>query len=368
MMNSKVFEAQKALLTVHDAMNDDDWISQVIDALEPILGTERLYFLEPCRSIKDDGSPDERISVKSRSLGVTFERGISSHFCGYDSGGYSRFKDDYATYLHRAIRLAGTGAFNDTHLYCPSLRGAMEIQQEVFRPLRIERQLALSVPERRGESMLIAGYDHREAPDPNDTRNKALIYLLPAFEAAVGFRRALKQVEIEAIDACTQHQAFASISLDGEILFLNNCFREHLAAQQRRFDLMAAVKRFAAQLAALAVKDVDHSTLPVQSLTVDHVRYRLHGRLVESTDHLQPQVHVWLRCGAKSKVDPYLSSAFGLTSRELEVAALIVEGLRDKEIARHLCISPNTVRRHSEALLRKTGLTSRSGLGTLLFN
>jgi DNA-binding NarL/FixJ family response regulator len=48
-----------------------------------------------------------------------------------------------------------------------------------------------------------------------------------------------------------------------------------------------------------------------------------------------------------------------LSSRELEVAELIAEGLSNKEIARRLCISLGTVKDHVHRILEKTGLASR---------
>lgn len=50
---------------------------------------------------------------------------------------------------------------------------------------------------------------------------------------------------------------------------------------------------------------------------------------------------------------------FGVTSRELEVARLILAGRRNKEIAEELVISVNTVNNHVQSLLRKTGTRNR---------
>lgn len=52
----------------------------------------------------------------------------------------------------------------------------------------------------------------------------------------------------------------------------------------------------------------------------------------------------------------------GLSERQAEVANLIALGLSDKEIARKLEISPNTARRHSEAVLDRLKVSSRSGV------
>jgi DNA-binding NarL/FixJ family response regulator len=48
-----------------------------------------------------------------------------------------------------------------------------------------------------------------------------------------------------------------------------------------------------------------------------------------------------------------------LTARELEVLALVAEGLRNAEIAQRLVISPKTVDHHVSAILAKPGVHTR---------
>jgi DNA-binding NarL/FixJ family response regulator len=52
----------------------------------------------------------------------------------------------------------------------------------------------------------------------------------------------------------------------------------------------------------------------------------------------------------------------GLTDRESEVLALVAEGLLNKDIGERLGISPRTVARHRENIMRKLGLHSRTEL------
>ncbi len=54
----------------------------------------------------------------------------------------------------------------------------------------------------------------------------------------------------------------------------------------------------------------------------------------------------------------------GLTSREYEVAELVGQGLRNKDIARKLMISPRTVESHVERVLAKLGFTKRAQVAT----
>jgi NarL family two-component system response regulator LiaR len=52
--------------------------------------------------------------------------------------------------------------------------------------------------------------------------------------------------------------------------------------------------------------------------------------------------------------------AYGLTDREEEVLALLVEGLSNAEIAQHLVISVATVKFHVRSILSKLGVTTRT--------
>jgi DNA-binding CsgD family transcriptional regulator len=52
--------------------------------------------------------------------------------------------------------------------------------------------------------------------------------------------------------------------------------------------------------------------------------------------------------------------AFGLTRRELEVLALLVEGLSNRQIAERLVISPSTVTRHVANIFTKLDVHTRA--------
>jgi DNA-binding CsgD family transcriptional regulator len=58
-------------------------------------------------------------------------------------------------------------------------------------------------------------------------------------------------------------------------------------------------------------------------------------------------------------------ASLGVTRREADVLALIVDGCSNREIAERLVVSPRTVEKHVESLLRKTASRSRTQLAML---
>ena len=61
---------------------------------------------------------------------------------------------------------------------------------------------------------------------------------------------------------------------------------------------------------------------------------------------------------------PGTASLQALTPREREVAALIADGLSNKQIAKRLAITVGTVKHYVHQILDKTGLLSRVAIAT----
>lgn len=64
--------------------------------------------------------------------------------------------------------------------------------------------------------------------------------------------------------------------------------------------------------------------------------------------------------------DELLRSRFGLTPQEVRVARLLGQGWSNSRISRELEISPHTARHHTEKVLTKLGVSSRSQVAPLL--
>ncbi|MFE0201481.1 response regulator transcription factor [[Kitasatospora] papulosa] len=57
-----------------------------------------------------------------------------------------------------------------------------------------------------------------------------------------------------------------------------------------------------------------------------------------------------------------------LTPREQQVAALLAQGLTDKQIAAQLVVSLRTAQGHVQRILRKLGFTSRAQVAAWAWN
>jgi DNA-binding CsgD family transcriptional regulator len=66
------------------------------------------------------------------------------------------------------------------------------------------------------------------------------------------------------------------------------------------------------------------------------------------------------RRGRGSSLVPQALRARGVTSREVDVLALVMAGLSNKQIGERLYLSPKTVEKHIEHLMDKIGVSSRS--------
>jgi DNA-binding CsgD family transcriptional regulator len=65
------------------------------------------------------------------------------------------------------------------------------------------------------------------------------------------------------------------------------------------------------------------------------------------------------RLGLRGPREATRANPAGLTARELEVLALLADGLQNREIARRLVLSPRTVDHHVSSVLRKLGARTR---------
>ena len=180
--------------------------------------------------------------------------------------------------------------------------------------------------------------------------------LWPLIQAALGDRRAaasIDEVRRLGVDAFHLNRgliAFAQAVLEGRAGRPGraDAIVAGYATAFANCEAWADLARFIAAPRALA----DGWGEPVRWLTATRDRFtslglgRLAGRCAELLGDASP--------------NPWAGE--GVTDREADVLRLVIAGLANKEIAAALRLSPRTVEKHVENLLRKTGVRSRTEL------
>ena len=379
-------DAQRALLSLQTAVDFDAWTESVFTALRPLLNTDHLYYLQPADpdgwqngysngdpAVSHNGlsspagttspqDPEPALIVHGPSLGEDFARGINRHFVGFENG-FSTFRETYPTTMHRLVRAAGAGAVHDAPLYDRKRREQLTLYQEVFRPTRVDRQLALAVPLPQGEALLIAGFSADRSPDYDGTRHQMMQLLAPAFETSLRLRQRLaaaRQHVTATMDALPD--AIIAFDADGAERYRNDAFRCSPLSKSEQDTLAHVARGLAGELCSTLRRSPPRSPSTMQrDVSLPSGCYDLRA-FFDLSLMADPGVLVIVERTSPLPPPAALQRHFGLTPREAEVALLMAQGLPDREVADKLVISPHTARRHAEKVLKKMGLSSRAGV------
>jgi len=117
------------------------------------------------------------------------------------------------------------------------------------------------------------------------------------------------------------------------------------------------------------IRDDGPGTLTLDTPSVRQLSTRisaLDGQLsIAATEGWGSDIVVVLPLDAPA-VSAHTPGEWGLTAREFEVFTLVVQGSRNRAIAKSLVISENTVKFHVANILKKVGATNRSELAALV--
>lgn len=162
--------------------------------------------------------------------------------------------------------------------------------------------------------------------------------------------------------------------VDGDVAWANPAAHRLLGVDRGAADPWpAAVLQLAATLAQPRSRGSSSEMRALGSVRISRRRLRLCGvalPAVRRYDDAAVLLAVEPSGGGEGATpcpdDAKLRRCFHLTSQEVHVAHLLVDGLSNREVARVLGISPNTARIHTERVLRKLGVHSRAAVARAL--
>lgn len=233
------------------------------------------------------------------------------------------------------------GAFLETPLY-----------REFFAPCGIHSQIVFALPVPPGMHIVLG--ISRDGTD-FDPRERALLaelrlHLVNLYRL-VSYAESLRQREAALADA---GWSVVLVDDDGTVLESNDVAVS--IGRAAGVDLSAGARLAGSPLwNAMSGPHIDlwAQSRPAVASVREPVPFE--ARLLRSA--VGPHV-LWLR--EPSRVTEQHALALGLTTRQAQIAVLLVDGLTNEQIARRLGIAPGTVRKHLEGAFDRLGVPSRA--------
>jgi DNA-binding CsgD family transcriptional regulator len=211
---------------------------------------------------------------------------------------------------------------------------------------------------------------HAGQPDFDEGEVELIASASPIFARAV--RRGLIAEACNASDAPSEAPGVVELDASGELIRASSS-AEGLLAELSGSTVEAGVRSAsihavasATRIAVAAVGAAGAPSLPSSAVrSAAGTWLVLHGALLGGP---RPgEVAVFLQRAHPTLVAPLLLKAYGLTTREQEVAQLVLRGATSTQAAQRLEISPHTVNDHLKSIYEKTGARTRGELSASLF-
>lgn len=195
---------------------------------------------------------------------------------------------------------------------------------------------------REGTLILKGRVEHRGSGGPGQAReiNRSLVFPLHVTGRLVGVLSINTETEREELAANTV-SLLGILANQAAILIEHSRMFEELALKERRLELF--VDRFL----RLQAEQRD-----VSDMSADRLQNLLGDVMKKTVEEFA--------AGSRQFTPSIPDVSQPLSARELEVLALIVEGLTNKEIGRRLNLSPDTVKNHVVHIIEKLGVSDRT--------
>lgn len=151
----------------------------------------------------------------------------------------------------------------------------------------------------------------------------------------------------------------------GRVVHANPALTRALEAEPERERLQGEMEALARCIASSAPDGDAAREAHAREVRTAQGVYRVRGTLVlDALSAPGSMVLVALdRLSPEPLPDEVLRERFGLTKTEIRIARLLAARRSNAEIAAELCLSPHTVRHHTERVLDKLGVPSRTQVG-----
>jgi DNA-binding CsgD family transcriptional regulator len=261
----------------------------------------------------------------------------------HDNPIIKRFESTGETGVMTWAELDPGGEFFDTALY-----------REFYAPAGIHSQIAFMLPAPPGIHVaIVISRDHRGFTDRDRILLSELRLHLVNLYRLVSHAEASRQR-----DAALADDGWSVVLVDNAGTVLESNAVAEAIGRASGVDLGVGAGLADGPLwSAMSDPTADRwaSSRPAAPTKVRGGQVPFEARLLRSP--VGPHV-LWIR--EPSRVTAQDARALGLTTRQAQVALLLVDGLTNDQIARRLRISASTVRRHLEAVFERLGVPSRA--------
>lgn len=216
----------------------------------------------------------------------------------------------------------------------------MEPAPQKIRIVIVDDQLVV----REGLRMLLESHQGMKVVAMAGTRSEALEVIARETSDLI-----VLNLELGGYSALSFIPQLREVAKNARVLALTALRDSEIHQKAAQLGAMGVVlKEHAADLLLKAIEKVYKGEVWLDRLTLGNLLWQLSSRDKES-------------------LDPHRKRISSLTDRERQVIALITEGLKNRQIAERLFISPTTVTHHLSSIYSKLGVTDRLELVVYAF-
>jgi DNA-binding CsgD family transcriptional regulator len=353
--------AQQAMLTPLAHEDLGTWMLSVNDALQKVVDADHVVAFVLNKASFNFFTHDTETDPLCKLTGVV---------TGYDEAGFAKFEEGALEQAHRTRRHGGAGAYHEQQLGNPRAMKQTDLYQSTFGKADIHYMMGLSTPLPSGEATVCTAFERSDANGFCEESLLKLQLLTPTFEAGVQAWQQLAGLQdvFGIVD-----MPLIVFDVEGGERYRSQALTTLLTTDPERTAVVSEIRRLAQALQPLRGNGIEADRIgvdlnrgtgkAVRQVQTKTSEYRICGSLLQpGTLGMEAVLVTVERQSAALPSARQLQVHYQLTPREADVALLLAKGLSNRAVADRLYISPHTARRHTEKVLDKLDLSSRSAV------